>query len=203
MIVLEYVDANTHLEVAFGNLAASALAEMLASIHDVDVDLPLQRNADYFRRLLGTEPRVMDVAMREPELRAALGEVALPDPSGFVHGDFWPGNVLWAGDRIAAVIDWESAALGDPLADVACTRLDLLFVYGHDAMDEFTECYRAVRPFDDEDLAVWHLVAALRPCGHLASWAASMREYGRTDITESALRARHAEFAAAALAASR
>lgn len=203
VIVLEYVDATARLEVDFGGIAAPSLASMLAAIHGIDIGLSLQRNADYFRWRIDAEPEVMDLAMREPEIRGALRGVALPDPPGFVHGDFWPGNVLWSGDRIAAVIDWESAALGDPLADVACTRLDLLFVYGRDAMDEFTECYRVLRPFHDDDLAIWSLIAALRPCGQLDSWAASMHEYGRTDVTEPALRARHAEFTAAALAAIR
>lgn len=29
-----------------------------------------------------------------------------------LHGDYWPGNVLWRGDELVAVVDWESARLG-------------------------------------------------------------------------------------------
>lgn len=30
-------------------------------------------------------------------------------PQGVVHGDFWADNLVWSGDRIAAVIDWSEA----------------------------------------------------------------------------------------------
>jgi aminoglycoside phosphotransferase (APT) family kinase protein len=42
-------------------------------------------------------------------------------PSGrtvLVHGDFKPGNALIDGDRITALLDWETAHLGDPLEDL-------------------------------------------------------------------------------------
>jgi aminoglycoside phosphotransferase (APT) family kinase protein len=46
-------------------------------------------------------------------------------PAGFVpgimHGDYHQGNVLMARDlpaRVAAVVDWENATIGDPLLDV-------------------------------------------------------------------------------------
>ncbi|MFE5890230.1 phosphotransferase [Streptomyces sp. NPDC056462] len=47
--------------------------------------------------------------------------------SALLHGDYRLDNVILdAGDpgRIAAIVDWEMAALGDPLAD-----LGLLLVY--------------------------------------------------------------------------
>ena len=52
----------------------------------------------------------------------------LPDSArtSVVHGDYRLTNVLYASDfsRIAAVVDWEMATLGDPLTD-----LGLLYVY--------------------------------------------------------------------------
>jgi aminoglycoside phosphotransferase (APT) family kinase protein len=36
-----------------------------------------------------------------------------------IHGDYRFGNFLWDGTRIAAVVDWERAMLGDPMADLA------------------------------------------------------------------------------------
>jgi len=55
------------------------------------------------------------------ELYAAL-EARIPAESdvAIVHGDFRLDNLLVGGDdRITAVLDWEMATLGDPLADVA------------------------------------------------------------------------------------
>jgi aminoglycoside phosphotransferase (APT) family kinase protein len=45
-----------------------------------------------------------------------------PSPARFallslLHGDYWPDNTLWRDGRLVCVIDWEDAALGDPLAD--------------------------------------------------------------------------------------
>jgi aminoglycoside phosphotransferase (APT) family kinase protein len=47
---------------------------------------------------------------------------ALPDGDRLCHGDYHPGNVLVAADRVA-VIDWPNAALGVPEADRARTML--------------------------------------------------------------------------------
>jgi aminoglycoside phosphotransferase (APT) family kinase protein len=40
---------------------------------------------------------------------------------GILHGDYGPGNVLFASDRpgrVRAVVDWEQATVGDPLLDL-------------------------------------------------------------------------------------
>jgi aminoglycoside phosphotransferase (APT) family kinase protein len=43
----------------------------------------------------------------------------LPDSElVLVHGDFRFGNFVWDGDRIAAVLDWELAGIGDPMQDL-------------------------------------------------------------------------------------
>jgi aminoglycoside phosphotransferase (APT) family kinase protein len=39
-------------------------------------------------------------------------------PATIVHGDFRLGNVMFTGDRLSAIFDWELATIGDPLADV-------------------------------------------------------------------------------------
>ena len=35
-----------------------------------------------------------------------------------VHGDYKVGNFIWRDERIVALLDWEGAALGDPLQDL-------------------------------------------------------------------------------------
>jgi aminoglycoside phosphotransferase (APT) family kinase protein len=47
---------------------------------------------------------------------------ALPDGDRLCHGDYHPGNVLVAADRVG-VIDWANAACGVPEADHARTVL--------------------------------------------------------------------------------
>lgn len=42
-----------------------------------------------------------------------------PPKLALVHGDPGPGNLLWRGGRITAMLDWEMAHFGDPLDDLA------------------------------------------------------------------------------------
>jgi aminoglycoside phosphotransferase (APT) family kinase protein len=124
------------------------LAEMLATIHRVDVAGvglgDFGRPAGYMQRQFARWQRQWDLsASREvpgyPELVARLADGLPADSEGtLVHGDFRVDNVLIAAGaqpRIAAVVDWEMATLGDPLAD-----LGLTLVYWADPDDhEWTE----------------------------------------------------------------
>jgi aminoglycoside phosphotransferase (APT) family kinase protein len=128
---------------------SDGLTDMLAAIHGVDVEAvglgDLGRGAGYLRRQLERWQRQWDLsATREvpgyTELVARLTD-ALPaeGETTLVHGDFRLDNVLVQLDprdprdprdtrdprdprpRIAAVVDWEMATLGDPLADLGLT----------------------------------------------------------------------------------
>lgn len=56
----------------------------------------------------------------------AWAEANLPRgvPDSVVHGDFRMGNIICSQDGIRAVLDWELACLGDPVADLGwlCTN---------------------------------------------------------------------------------
>jgi aminoglycoside phosphotransferase (APT) family kinase protein len=114
---------------------SEGLADMLAAIHGVDTTAvglgDLGKGAGYLRRQLDRWQRQWQLSVTREvpgydELVAALagrlpgeGEVTL------VHGDFRIDNVLVdagvAAPRILAVVDWEMATLGDPLADLGLT----------------------------------------------------------------------------------
>ena len=110
------------------------LADMLAAIHGVDVAAvglsDLGRGAGYLRRQLDRWQRQWDLSVtREMPGYAELVErltAALPaeGQTTLVHGDFRLDNVLVTlapKPRITAVVDWEMATLGDPLADLGLT----------------------------------------------------------------------------------
>jgi aminoglycoside phosphotransferase (APT) family kinase protein len=62
-----------------------------------------------------------DVAGPGALLRERLAATApAPDQPVLVHGDFHYGNLLFAGGRVVAVVDWEIASRGSPLLDLGC-----------------------------------------------------------------------------------
>ncbi len=97
-----------------------------------------------------------------------------------LHGDYWPGNALWRDGRLVAIVDWEDAMFGDPLADLSVARQELWWFFGPVAAREFTARYHALRPAADlTALPLWDLRAALRPAGKLASWGLSQARQER------------------------
>jgi aminoglycoside phosphotransferase (APT) family kinase protein len=192
---------------------ATQVAAELATLHTITLathDLRgVTSQATRLMRVL-QPPVTLDETLQEGRIRVALAamnahqRLVQPAPNhaaSLLHGDFWPGNLLWQGDQLVAIIDWEDAEVGHALADVAVTRLDLLWLFGEKAMASFTATYHARSGRDLTNLPLWDLVAALRPAGRLAEYAADWPQLGRPDITETTLRAGHARFIEAALAA--
>ncbi len=196
------------VDVADAQACARAFAAQLAQIHRrlvsaVDIaHLPPARAA--LQCQLQHRPERMDAQLREPLVRAALAAAGpVPAPRNgmrLLHGDFWPGNVLWHDGAISAVLDWEDALAGEPLLDVAITRLDLLWAYGPDAMRTFTAHWASQTACGLDDLPYWDLWAAMRPMGALAQWASAWPRLGRADVTAARLASRHHAFVDAALA---
>ncbi|MBC8040406.1 MAG: aminoglycoside phosphotransferase family protein, partial [Opitutaceae bacterium] len=166
------------------------------SAEENQMALPRQRLRQHGRQRR-TIWREINENLRESEIRAALAAYGANVPrnrSVFRHGDFWPGNVIWQGGEIAAVIDWEEARFGDPLADLSICRLDLLWVVGYEGMLEFTELYQAQMRLDLTDLAYADLCASLRPITNIHEWASSYPPLGRPDITTETMSAGHQLF---------
>ena len=86
-----------------------------------------------------------------------------------------------------AVIDWEDAALGDPLIDLAQSRAEIVWIFGFAAMEIFTRAYQSLMDLDYRDLPYWDLCAVLRVLrfvgGDLDALASYFVPYGRADIT--------------------
>lgn len=112
-----------------------ALASTLAALHRVDwrergladfgkAERYCRRQVDRWTKQYQAA-RTDDIPAME-SLTRWLNEHPEPeDEATIVHGDFRLGNVIWAEDRpeIAAVLDWELATLGHPLADLAYLAL--------------------------------------------------------------------------------
>jgi aminoglycoside phosphotransferase (APT) family kinase protein len=207
-MLMAYIEGRPDFDPAQPEDFAVQMAEELGRIHAVDggrADLAFLPRFDE-GPALQQRPAQMNAALDEELIRDTL-EAARPfpqhNPLALLHGDYWPGNILWQGERLAAVIDWEDAALGDPLADLAISRLDLLWIYGRVAMEAFTRQYLARTAIDPRSLPYWDLYAALRLVrlagADLKGWAAFFEPYGRGDITEQSIRRDYRFFLAQAL----
>jgi uncharacterized protein (TIGR02172 family) len=177
-IVYERVNGPTMLQALMAEPGKlSEYARLLAELH-----------ADLHTRSATALPVLKD-RLRQKILRAAplpddwktavLANLeTLPDGSFILHGDFHPDNIILTVDG-PVIIDWIDVTQGHPLADVARTRLLLLFGGLPPGIDRAAQRqiasmrqqfwtvyevrYREIRPFSDQDLATWELpVAAAR-----------------------------------------
>jgi len=206
-LVIDYIEGEPLLVASDLDGGVVSLADQLARIHSLpafraDLSfLPLQ--VERLARSFAARPSGVDDTLDEGRIRQALEAVWPLPPVGepvLMHGDFWPGNILCREGLIAAVIDWEEAKLGEPLADVAMTRLDLLWAFGIEAMHAFTARYQSVTGVDLGSLPYWDLLAALRPISNIAEWADAWNALGRPDITEASMRDGHRRFVSQAFA---
>jgi aminoglycoside phosphotransferase (APT) family kinase protein len=127
--VLDSAEKAAALAPAIRRVASERLVDVLATLHEVDVDAvglgDLARRDAYLERQLkrwsaqwkASKTRELP-AIEEVERRLRID----PPPQqgvAIVHGDYRFGNML-IGDEgeLRAVLDWELCTLGDPLADV-------------------------------------------------------------------------------------
>jgi aminoglycoside phosphotransferase (APT) family kinase protein len=140
--VMEYVDGEVYRSAASAaalgldrlTAVAAELGRVLARLHTLDpAEVGLAdfgRPEGYLERQLRRWSAQLDASRSRElpgiaELRDRLA-AALPPASrtAIVHGDYRLDNVIFGpDDRIAAVVDWEMATLGDPLTDIGALLL--------------------------------------------------------------------------------
>lgn len=170
------------------------------------LDSALRQMAAFLARLHALDPRVLSLPSlpdREDPIEGALRFI--PDNSTtelrevisslrrhrsspvLLHGDFWPGNILWNGGTIAAILDWEDAALGPAASDVACCRAEITVLFGLSAACSFTDYYRAASPNALNGLPLWDFYVS-------SAALASLHEWGLPADVEANRRERTSEF---------
>lgn len=207
-IILDFVEgaplfAPTHIEAAM-----RAMAETLVRIHECKVGSDdaefLQNISNRAERMIADVPKVLDDSLNEDRIRRVLGSLwpwPQENPDTLLHGDYWPGNILWRNEELCCVIDWEEAAKGDALADLALARLDISWAFGEEAMKLFTERYRERTALNWRRLPHWDLWVALRPMSQLSRWAPAYAgpAIGRPDVTVETMTKAHHRFVAQAM----
>jgi hypothetical protein len=167
---------------------ARVFAEVHAEIHACGSipEVPSQR------QLLPTVIR--RIAVLPPDLKDATLKAfdRMPQGDRLCHGDFHPLNVLIS-SRGPIVIDWNNAHIGNPLEDVARSKLILCGVSVSEPslrslIDLFNtaylERYFELRPGDRQQLTAWHpIVAAVRLSDNIPELQEWLLDQIRTGLT--------------------
>jgi aminoglycoside phosphotransferase (APT) family kinase protein len=160
---------------------ARELAQTAAHIHAIRLplgELPFLKTflardviaacRDYLDKLdtLGEPHPVLEWGLRWCERHAPAQE-----ETTFVHRDFRTGNYLVHEGKLAGLLDWEFAALGNPLEDIGwicakcwCFRHEHHIVGGVADLDDFIPAYEAAsgRKVPPEALRYWQVMAHIR-----------------------------------------
>lgn len=189
-LITEFVAGEMRFAAADLPAFCDRLAGILCQIHSLRIAQDILPASG---QMLAADLREMtpEVFGIRAALRATAPHIAC-NTATLLHGDFWLGNLLWRGERLAAIIDWEDAMVGDPLADLGKSRLEMLWALGEEALDRYTAAYQARNvQLDYSALAFWDLWGALR-LAHFEKWSAAQK------IPR--MRAQYQRFIAAALA---
>ena len=164
------------------NLAQEFVA-YLAEIHGVNVrttsigatlGIPENYRAYLSQKLLLMERDYLGVkdGTEDPVIDDALCWLQENQPDTglltLVHGDYRSGNLLYAGDHIVGILDWELAEIGDPYVDIGyvfakANRMDSSLLSYLIPSEQFIEAYQSLMGIQ-MDMArvqyfeVWHHV---------------------------------------------
>ncbi|MDO3402753.1 phosphotransferase family protein [Mycolicibacterium neoaurum] len=160
---------------------ARALPDLLARVHNVDVDklgldvvLPDPSGDPAAAELKRWEAELDAVELSpQPALRATVAWLRrnLPPPPEricLVHGDFRPANILVEDGRISALLDWELARLGDPHDDLGWYTCSIYrrehSVDARWGIAEFLDAWSAGagQPVDPRRLHFWQVMSTFR-----------------------------------------
>jgi len=76
-------------------------------------------------------------------------------PKGVIHGDLFADNLLFRGERLAAVLDFEAACRGKFIFDLATAVNALCFVGGQYSLDRFRSLIHGYESVRTLSLAEW------------------------------------------------
>ncbi len=170
-LVMEMVDGVSVVQKSQVEQAAYAMADFLVRLHRLSIDastiphLPQREDP-----VTGALQYVPDVTLWRTLRKAISSWQTTADEDTLLHGDFWPGNILWKDNHIAAVIDWEDAAIGTAVSDLAVSRVEIMTMYGEQAMETFTRHYLSQASLDLADLPLWEVYVGFSALATMHSW---------------------------------
>lgn len=121
------------------DVVAQDVMAQLAALHRIDIAAnpvdgmgPVEPAETLIRRRIAILREANNGKAWDPLIHLSLNWLEANIPADMpapviVHGDAGPGNFLYDGDRVTALLDWELVHYGDPMADLAMLCLRMLF----------------------------------------------------------------------------
>lgn len=192
-LALDFIEGDTILVPEQLEPRIDQAATLLATIHQQSItSLPdLPQRVDPLPEIFEFWPGGKEWRPLKHFLESAVLPL-YPSTLQLLHGDFWPGNLVWHNNQIRAAIDWEDAAIGDPMSDLAASRLEFRYLVGQSGMRAFTACYEQHQPIDWPRLALWQVYVAAAAQHYMGEWGLPkdrenhMRNVALTTIREAA-----------------
>lgn len=189
-VIMKFVEGSSTIVPSQVTSSIQKMASALALIHGVSQTMPnLPLRVDPVPLLLenllqgGEWPAFQ-------EYLTGLSNASYQGPNRLLHGDFWPSNLIWSDRQIAAILDWEDAALGDPISDVAGACLELNYIYGDKGKSLFKTEYAKHRTIDEDGFALWSAYVSAAALRHMSGWGlerareAHMRQIAEDTLAE-------------------
>ncbi len=176
---------------------ASQMVDLMIEIHALDwreagLDEVLTVPLDPAAAAIDEWAAVIERDSLEPQPVLALVEQWLRrnrpicDEVTVVHGDIKPGNVLFDGDRVHVLLDWETVHLGDPTEDVGWVTNPIRrrehLIPGRWESDDLVSAYeaRTGRTVDRSALRFWQVLANYKLAAIMTTGVRSFCD-GRSD----------------------
>lgn len=122
---------------------------------------------------LGYQALLEDVARLEAQWSTRVREAEDGLPTGLIHGDPYPGNMLIQDDCLVALLDWDTSCIGRLVLDVAetCIRwsppaLEL----NTPVIDEVVRAYETVRKLTPEERDALPVALRMSALGSAVQW---------------------------------
>jgi aminoglycoside phosphotransferase (APT) family kinase protein len=160
-----------------------ALAATLLSIHAItpqNTDLSFLPLSDPHDRMedLARDHADDPLARRAVEVLRTHVDLIEPLPPVLVHNDYWSGNTVWYRGRIAGVIDWLHARVGDPRNDVSECRGALVFDHDESVADQFLAAYERRLGHSLADTWFFDLIRAMAAYLYCEYWIEGLHDLG-------------------------
>ncbi len=173
-MLFAYAPGEAVEEAAVDAARCRRIGEQLGRLHELSAGFTLERanpygpaTLDAWLRALEAHPPGAEARAALPAFREEVGAAATlaGAPRGLCHGDLFADNVLWLGDRVGYLLDWEMACTEAFAWDLAVAVDAWCWVGGahdHRRAVALLEGYRSRRKLEPETVAALPAYARLQ-----------------------------------------